>query len=280
MRKIELVKGIQSSVLGFGCAPVLGAVDAQTAKRAIETALACGINHFDLARSYGYGDAEKFVGKILKSRRYEVVIATKFGIKANWKAQVLSPVKPLVRTIIDSIRKESPAKTISNVNKGVNYADNFFDRIPLTTKEMEKSVEKSLRELKTDYIDYLFIHEPLQRISHIDELFELAARLKDKGTIRAFGLAYMRSQKPLHISYLDHFDILQFDNSPGVEGYQEIVADRGIKPNVFFSPLKGGAKDLSVEEKLKMLSADFPDSVILCSMFNQEHIMNNAKLFE
>ena len=57
MKKVELVKGIQSSVLGFGCAPILGSVGAKTATRAIDCAIDCGITHFDLARSYGYGEA-------------------------------------------------------------------------------------------------------------------------------------------------------------------------------------------------------------------------------
>jgi len=153
MRKVELIKGIQSSVLGFGCAPILGSVDAKSAKMAVELALDCGINHFDLARSYGYGEAEKFVGKLLKPHRSEVVISTKFGIKANWKAQILAPAKPFMRAVMDRIKINKSFVSSPKENVGAKYADNFFDRIPLTAFEMQKSVEQSLRQLNCDYID-------------------------------------------------------------------------------------------------------------------------------
>ena len=39
MRTVELVPGIKSSALGFGCAPILGAVDGAVARRALAVAL-------------------------------------------------------------------------------------------------------------------------------------------------------------------------------------------------------------------------------------------------
>ena len=99
MRKVNIAPGVDSSVLGFGCAPILGAVGAKTAQRALGCALDEGINHFDVARSYGYGEAEAFLGKFFKGRRDEVVIASKFGIRATWKAGLLRPLKPAVRTL-------------------------------------------------------------------------------------------------------------------------------------------------------------------------------------
>lgn len=99
MRTVELVKGIKSSVLGFGCAPMLGAIDSKTAKKALEIAYENGITHFDLARSYGYGQAEGLVGKLMHTKRDKIIITSKFGIEANWIATLLRPVKPLVRMI-------------------------------------------------------------------------------------------------------------------------------------------------------------------------------------
>ena len=99
MRKVNIAPGVDSSVLGFGCAPILGAVGAKTAEQALGCALDEGINHFDIARSYGYGEAEAFLGKFFKGRRDEVVIASKFGIRATWKAGLLRPLKPAVRTL-------------------------------------------------------------------------------------------------------------------------------------------------------------------------------------
>lgn len=276
MRKIELIKGIESSALGFGCAPIKGSVDSKKAKYAIECAIDNGINHFDLARSYGYGEAEKFVGKIVKNKRDKVVLASKFGIYANWKANLLKPVKPLVRYARENLKKEHNKETKNN--QIPNIADHFHNRLVLRKTEMLKSVEKSLRELNTDYLDYLFIHEPLDTLVYFDELAELAEIFKKEGKIRGWGLAYMQSQQSFHKSYLDKFDVLQFNNSSGTLEYDDVVKNRGLMSNIIFSPLNGGDKNKSPKEKFNKIFEDFPNSVVLCSMFDEKHIIENVKL--
>ena len=283
MKKVELYKGIKSSVLGFGCSPILGAVDGNRARVAIEKSLECGINHFDLARSYGYGEAEKFVGKVLGNRRSDVVIASKFGIKANLKAKLLIPIKPIVRAALSFKRQlfqsESNASQHQVKLKTLSVADKFHYRISLNGKEMRKSLEETLKALNSDYLDYFFVHEPLDTLSYIDELSRVAEDMKKEGKIRAWGLAYTQDQKELHVEYLDRFDVLQFNNAVGIEGYENIVNDRQNDPNIFFSSLRGGDSDLSTDQKLTRLNQDFPNSVILCSMYNEKHIVNNASLF-
>jgi len=277
MKKVELVKGIFSSSLGFGCAPILGAVSAKTALHAIDCALDCGITHFDLARSYGYGEAENFVGKLMKGKRNEVTLASKFGITANWKASLIRPAKPALRFVLNKLKGDTLQKPGTLLNTGAAAAQ-FHDHVELNGKMMRKSLEKSLKALQTDYLDYFFLHEPLQTVDHIDELADVAERLKTQGKIRAWGLAFMRSQQHLHQSYLDKFDLLQFDNSPGAEEYSSMVKHRGQSANVIFSPLRGGDPILKPTEKLNQLFNNFPNSVILCSMFNQQHIRENAAL--
>lgn len=274
MKKIELVNGIGSSILGFGCAPVLGAINAKKAARAIDIALEYGINHFDLARSYGYGDAEACVGKILKDRRSEVVIATKFGIKANWKASILKPLKPIVRYL-----KGHPKMKVDNHQGDVRVnADFFLDRLPITAVLMEQSLEQSLKSLKTDYVDILFVHEPLETIQEIESVLAFSEKCKKQGKIRGIGLACMQEQVYLHKEYLDDFDILQFNNSPGMENYEQMRFSRASHKNILFSPFNGGTNSLTPAEKLVKLTSDFPNSVILCSMFNETHIKSNAVL--
>lgn len=277
MRKVELAKGVHSSILGFGCAPIMGSVDAGTGKRAIHCALDLGINHFDLARSYGYGEAEAFVGKLVKGNRQNLVLASKFGIVANWKASLIAPVKPLVRYAIGKIKKNKPATNKANTQAGgVSIANSFMERVPLRADVMKKSLERSLKALGTDYLDCFFIHEPEETLLNIDELINMAEALKQAGKIRALGLACTRAQMPLHADYLNQFDLLQFDNSPGAPGYDKAVADRGLNSNVIFSPMRGGADTISPADKLKLLYKDFPHSVVICSMFNPEHIAANA----
>jgi predicted oxidoreductase len=144
---------------------------------------------------------------------------------------------------------------------------------------MVQSLEESLKNLKTDYLDYFFIHEPLDTILNIDELLEAGMNLKKEGKIRAFGIAFRQDQMDMHKNYLSEFDILQYNNSPGIIGYDELIEERGAESNIFFSPINGGDLILTPEEKLKKLHQDFPKSVILCSMFNKKHIQSNVSIF-
>jgi aryl-alcohol dehydrogenase-like predicted oxidoreductase len=276
MRTVQLIKGIHSSALGFGCASVMGLVDAKKSRRAIECALDCGITHFDLARSYGYGEAEEFVGKIMKNRRDKVILASKFGICANWKANVLRPMKPLIR-FADKSFKEKPSDNMVKVRSGSKVGDMFHKRISIQKKEMRISLEQSLRALNTDYLDYYFVHEPLESIANIEELTEAAQLLIKEGKIRAWGLAFMKTQEKLHEQYLNRFDVLQFDNSPGSPTYESMLEKRGVKPNVIFSPLRGAGKEIKPNQIFKKIFEDFPNSVVLCSMFSEEHIKENVK---
>ena len=274
MRTVELVPGIHSSALGFGCASILGSVDERTAKRALDCAIDYGVNHLDLARSYGYGEAENFVGKLLKGRRNQFVIASKFGIQANWKASLLKPIKPLVRVIRSKNKRNKSEGLISGTIS--NASNRFHDRLPCRRTVMRNSLEQSLQALKTDHLEYLFIHEPLERLIYIDELIETAQLLKEEGKIRAWGLAFMNKQKPIHESYLCHFDVLQFDNPSNKLQYDALVNQRSFSPNIIFSAMSGGDSYLKPLDKLRQIVSDFPNSVILCSMFNEEHIKANA----
>lgn len=282
MKKVELYTGIKSSVLGFGCAPIMGARGPKESEKAIRLALELGINHFDLARSYGFGDAEKFVGAMLSKQRDRVVIASKFGILANQKAKILGPLKPLIRVLKNKQRKgKATPASVSTVPmpNAKSPKDPFHDRIPITKQNMLKSLEVSLKNLGTDYLDYFFIHEPLGSLERMDEILETADILKDKGMIRALGLAFLQEQQSLHEKYSDKLDLLQFNNSPGIGNYEDLKEKRGNRPNIFFSPINGGSRSLEPLEKLKILHADFPSSVILCSTFNEKHMKQNVNLF-
>jgi aryl-alcohol dehydrogenase-like predicted oxidoreductase len=68
--------GHESSVLIYGAA-ALGAVDQDTADRSVQEALDAGINHFDVAASYG--DAELRLGPWMPRIRGDIFLATKTG---------------------------------------------------------------------------------------------------------------------------------------------------------------------------------------------------------
>lgn len=74
------------SILGLGCMGMsewYGPTDDVESTATIQAALASGINFFDTADVYGNGRNELLLGKVLKGRRNEAIIATKFGFLPN-----------------------------------------------------------------------------------------------------------------------------------------------------------------------------------------------------
>jgi aryl-alcohol dehydrogenase-like predicted oxidoreductase len=66
--------------LGLGCSTFGGSTGAGAARASLNRAFEQGIVYFDVARSYGYGQAEGIVGKFARGKRDQVIIASKFGI--------------------------------------------------------------------------------------------------------------------------------------------------------------------------------------------------------
>ena len=284
MRYVALVPGVKSSVLGFGCAPVLGRIDGATARVAIRHALDMGINHFDVAPSYGYGEAEKFLGQELRGHRDSVVLATKFGIRATAASRLLSPFKSLVRAALNRRRSKAasgtrPSELKAVENLGLKASDRFHARVPMIRELLLRSVDQSLRNLRTDHLDYLVLHEPLSLVGN-DDFLRTLQEIKRNGKVRGIGISFWWNEYSIHETVAPLFDLLQFNASVGMPDYEGAATIRGNLPNVLFRPIKGGPRTESGNGDrvlaLKRLSSDFPSSVILCSMFNPAHISANA----
>lgn len=110
--------GMSVSRFSLGCWRFGFDTDAETARRLIDFALDQGINLIDTANIYAQGVSEEIVGKAIKGRRYDVVLATKVWGK---------------------------------MGPGVN--DQGLSRLHIM-----RAVEDSLRRLQTDHIDLYQIH--------------------------------------------------------------------------------------------------------------------------
>ena len=77
------IGSLEVSVIGIGCNNFGWRIDADATKAVVDAALAADINFFDTADIYGAGQSEDFLGRALKGRRAEAIIATKFGMKAG-----------------------------------------------------------------------------------------------------------------------------------------------------------------------------------------------------
>lgn len=76
--------GLEVSALGFGCGNVGGLMIRGTPadqERAVARALELGIDYFDTAPSYGDGESERNLGRVLRALRPPVLVGTKFRIE-------------------------------------------------------------------------------------------------------------------------------------------------------------------------------------------------------
>ncbi|MGO9885978.1 MAG: aldo/keto reductase [Solirubrobacteraceae bacterium] len=72
--------GLDVSVVGLGCNNFGRRLDLGGTRAVIDEAIAQGINFFDTADIYGRGQSEEFIGEVLRGRREEIILATKFGM--------------------------------------------------------------------------------------------------------------------------------------------------------------------------------------------------------
>jgi len=144
------------SDMGLGCmgmSAFYGTADEGEAIRTIHRAIELGCTFLDTAEAYGPHKNEELVGKALKDRRDEVVLATKFGMRPD-----PTPEEPN-RRVIDG----SP-------------------------ENVRRSVEGSLQRLGTDHIDLYYQHR-IDPNTPIEETVGELAALVTEGKIRHIGLS-------------------------------------------------------------------------------------------
>jgi D-threo-aldose 1-dehydrogenase len=186
MQEVKLTAQIRSSRIGFGCAGLLREPSPRLRRQVLESAFDHGIRHFDVARMYGLGAAEGELGRFLRGRREEVVVATKFGIEPGRSAGRLARLQGPARALLERF----PALR-SQVKRRAGKLDRPHRYDVATAK---RQLETSLRELRTDYVDILFLHGPsAHETSDVQALCEFLEDARRAGRVRAWGLAGERA---------------------------------------------------------------------------------------
>jgi aryl-alcohol dehydrogenase-like predicted oxidoreductase len=102
--KTRKIGSLNVSVVGLGCNNFGWRLDAGASANVVNSAIDAGINFFDTADIYGGGKSEEFVGRALASRRKQVILATKFGMRMDDERQGAKPVYVL-QAAEDSLRR-------------------------------------------------------------------------------------------------------------------------------------------------------------------------------
>lgn len=200
------------SQLGFGLSKLMRVPMRKDRRRILETAFEQGIRHFDVARMYGLGVAEQELGEFVRGKRDQVTIATKFGIDVAGPTRWLGPIQAPVRWLFaryPSLKKTAIGKRPAVVRKH------------FTPDLLRASLQTSLRMLKTDYVDILFLHEPAEDDYIADDLGRCLEDLRVQGAVRTYGIsAYARDVQGVAERRPDLTEVLQCDND-AVEGQVE-----------------------------------------------------------
>lgn len=151
--------GLKVSSVGLGCMGFTQSYppfpDKNESIRVMRKAFELGVNFFDTAEVYSMYKNEELVGEALEPFRKDVVIATKFGYD------------------IENMR-------LDKSNRPVNLCS--------SPKSIRKSVEGSLRRLRTDYIDLYYQHRVDPNVP-IEEVAETVGELIKEGKVLHWGLS-------------------------------------------------------------------------------------------
>ncbi|MFI7613640.1 aldo/keto reductase [Nonomuraea terrae] len=210
--------GIKVSPYALG-AMMFGAVgnpDHDDSIKIVHRALDAGINFIDTADMYSHGESEEIVGKALKGRRDDVVLATKARFPVDYDPSGAAPALP--------------------------------NRSGASRRWLIRALDDSLRRLGTDYVDLYQIHQP-DPDTDIEETLSALTDLVRAGKVRAIGTSSLPASDLVHAHWVAErrgLARLHTEQPPysilnrGIEREVLPVAQQYGMGTLVWSPLAGG----------------------------------------
>jgi len=228
---------------GFGDADMYGKSDEKEAIATIHRSLELGGNFLDTADLYGPFTNERLIAKAIEGQRDEYIIATKFGWEINDNEQVTW-----------------------KINGEKEY--------------VKKSVERSLKNLKTDYIDLYYMHR-LDKNVPVEETVGAMADLVKEGKIGYIGLSEVSSETVKKAHAVHPISAVQseyslFERTVEEKGVIKTLSELGIG-FVAYSPLGRGFLSGNIKTIEDLPENDFRRGI---PRFQGEQFQRNIELVE
>ncbi len=252
---IEIIQlgnqGLMIPKIGLGCMGMTGFEDANMYGEADETeaiatihrSLELGGNFLDTADLYGPFKNEQLIAKAVGKNREQYIIATKFG----WE--------------IDDSNKVTWA-----INGSKDY--------------VKKSVERSLKNLNTDYIDLYYMHR-LDKNTPIEETVQAISDLVQEGKIGYIGLSEVSSETVKRAHSIHPITAVQseyslFERTAEERGVLKTLQELGIG-FVAYSPLGRGFLSGQIKSINDLPENDFRRAI---PRFQEKYFHKNIELVE
>ena len=248
---------LRVSRLAFGTAKLHHVFSQSARVRLLKSAYDIGITHFDTSPYYGFGLAELDLGLFLKGHRDKVTVATKVGIYPPGRA---------VNASLAAWTRKAAGKLYSGFSAPV---------ISWNIEVAKRSLNESLKRLRTDYVDILFLHEPNHSLINSEEFLSWLSDEKSKGKIKYWGLAGFSGSLINFVKKNDPLSMITQTKDSINNKEADVVINQGRELQFTYGYLSSAFKDgkqVTAEHLLRMALKRNQSGAILVSSRRVERI--------